>query len=161
METQPPRPEDLRELERRLSAWEPSPERLDADALLFAAGRASARPGLSRYVWPALTACLTGLSVALAVALVVERSERLHLAKQLHQQSPVPAVAPSPPSDNDAIEFRSDDEVAPDSYLASQRALDKGLDAWPSRAIIQGGAAAAAPRTAIFQAGRRDLLLDP
>ncbi len=46
--------DDLTDLERRLSSWEPTTEGLDSDALLFAAGRASARPGLGRFVWPAL-----------------------------------------------------------------------------------------------------------
>jgi hypothetical protein len=162
METQPPRPEDVKGLERRLSTWAPSAEGLDADALLFAAGRASARPGPLRYVWPALTAGLTGLSIVLALELVVEHSERLSLARQLRQQSPAPAAAPSPLSDNDSAESPNDQEVAPDSYFASHRALEKGLDAWPLQAIVHGGSSAVAPsRSAIFRAGRRDLLLDP
>jgi hypothetical protein len=54
-------------LEDALSRFTPSPGGLDRDALLFAAGRASARPGRK---WPTLAALLA-LSQALTLALLV------------------------------------------------------------------------------------------
>jgi len=59
MDTNHPCPDgELNDLERRLSAWRPAAEGLDPDAVLFAAGRASVRPGPARFAWPALAACL-------------------------------------------------------------------------------------------------------
>ena len=54
-------------LEDSLSRFTPSPGGLDRDALLFAAGRASARPGRK---WPTVAALLA-LSQALTLALLV------------------------------------------------------------------------------------------
>ena len=54
-------------LEDMLSRFTPSPGGLDRDAVLFAAGRASARPGRK---WPTLAALLA-LSQALTLALLV------------------------------------------------------------------------------------------
>lgn len=67
MDTHANRPEDLNDLERRLAAWQPSRDGLDADAVLFAAGRASVQPRPARFVWPALTTLLTALIVVLGV----------------------------------------------------------------------------------------------
>ncbi len=79
--------DDMNDLERRLSAWAPASAGLDADAMLFAAGLAAGRPGPARFVWPALSGLLSVLVVALGAWLTVERSERLHLARQLRQQA--------------------------------------------------------------------------
>ena len=161
METQPPRPEDVKGLERRLSTWQPSTEGLDADALLFAAGRASARPGPARLAWPALTGLLSVLSVVLGLWLTAERSERLALARQLHEHRAVP-VDRTPASPAVDVVPSESEEPAPDSYFVSHRALEQGLDAWPLPPIAHRGASALAPASsAIFRVGRRDLLLDP
>lgn len=164
MDTHSHRSEDLNELERRLSAWQPSAEGLDADAALFAAGRASMRPGPARFVWPALTALMTTLAVILGLGLASERSERLALARQLLDQPPAPVVKPSPlPASNTApVESPRLDEPPPDSYLASRRALENGLDAWPSRTVVHSGPPEhALTNPPILQLGQRDTLLDP
>jgi hypothetical protein len=133
MDTHSQRPDDLSEMERQLAAWTPAPDGLDADAMLFAAGRASARPGLARFLWPALATCAGAFVVVLGVWLSVERSERRNLAQQLQQRdvaplsNPSPTVSPPQPA--------SAEEWPPDSYVASRPALEKGLDAWPPRAV--------------------------
>ncbi len=161
MDQHPHRPDELSELERRLSAWAPADAGLNADAVLFAAGRASARPGLSRFVWPALTTCMTLLALVLGVCLIAERSERLDLARQLRPQPSVPAP-PAPSLDVDRVERPSPDEPPPDSYLASHRALEKGLDAWPIQAVVRVETSGPLrPSPAVLQAGHRDVLLDP
>lgn len=164
MDTHSHRPEDLNELERRLSAWQPSSAGLNADAVLFAAGRASVRPGPARIAWPAFTALLTVLAVVLGLWLAAERSERQALAFRLRERPPAPAVNPSPPpaANAEPVESPTADEPAPDSYLASRRALEKGLDAWPSRVVVRGGPTdPSLTNPPILTLGQRDALLDP
>jgi len=133
MDTHPPRPGDLNDLERRLAAWRPSAAGLDADAMLFAAGRASARRG--RLVWPAVSACAALLAAALGVWLAAERAERLALAQQIRHQAP----APAPPSAPAAGEPQTAEAPAPDSYLAISRALEQDPDAWATKTPAKAG----------------------
>jgi hypothetical protein len=145
--------EDLSAVERRLSDWRPAGDGLDADAMLFTAGRASARPSL---FWPALAACLALTSAGLGAWVAAERTERLALVRQLHGPTPAPAPAvtlPRPPAEG---------PVAPDSYLASQRALEEGLDAWPARPGPQAAGPTEERRPAAppWRVGQRDGLLD-
>jgi hypothetical protein len=155
-------PEDLNELERRLSAWQPSSDALDADAVLFAAGRASMWPGPARFVWPALSALLTALAVVLGLSLVNERNERLDLARQLHERPIVPAVNPSPAPNSVPTQSPGLEEPMPDGYLASRRALEKGLDAWPSRAVARAEPTdPSSTDPPILTLGQRDALLNP
>jgi hypothetical protein len=156
--------EDLNALERRLSAWKPASEGLDADAVLFAAGRASVRPGPTRFAWPALTVGMTAVSVFLGLCLADERNERLALARWLRERPPSPTANPSPlPAANIAREEPLySDELPPDSYLATRRALEKGLDAWPIRAVVRGGPTEpSVSNPPILRLGQRDALLEP
>lgn len=164
MDTNTNRPEDLNALERRLSAWQPSHEGLDADAVLFAAGRASVRSGAARFAWPALTILLTVLSGNLGLWLRAERNERMDLAQRLGERPPAFIVQPSPPpvAHPAPAESPSSDELPPDSYLASRRALEKGLDAWPSRMEARGGSPhPSLMEPPILRLGQRDALLEP
>jgi hypothetical protein len=163
MEPHSHHPEDLSELEHRLSAWRPADEGLNADAVLFAAGRASVRPGPARFVWPALTVCLAGLAIVLGVCLNVERSERLALARQMRQLSPAPAPKPAPPVEVSPTEPPPAEDVPPTSLLAARRLIERGLDDWPERvAVVRVETPAPAlPRAPVLQVGQRDLLIDP
>jgi hypothetical protein len=156
--------EDMNELERRLSAWQPNRAGIDADAVLFAAGRASVRSGPARFAWPALTTVLAALAVVLGLCLANERSERLALAHRLRERPPAPAVNPSPRAAINIApaEAPAPDEPSPDSYLASRRALEMGLDAWPSRAVARSGPANPSLANApVLSLGQREALLDP
>jgi hypothetical protein len=174
MDTNSDRPEELSALERRLSAWQPNSEGLDTDAMLFAAGRASVRPGPARFAWPVLTALLTGVSVVLGLWLTNERDERLILAAQLKERQFAPSVNPAPPPDADTVPSEAlpgralaerterSDEPSPDSYLVSRRALEKGLDAWPSRIEVRGGPPdSSLTEPPVLRLGQRDALLEP
>jgi hypothetical protein len=164
MATHSDHPEDMNELERRLSAWQPSGDGLDADAVLFAAGRASVKPSPARFGWQALTTLLTGLAVVLSLWLVAERNERQVLARRLGEYPLAPIVNPSPPPAAHAapVESPDPDEPAPDSYLASRRALEKGLDAWPSRVVLRSGPTdPSLTNPPILTLGQRDALLEP
>lgn len=164
MDTHSNRPEDLTALERRLSSWEPANAGLDVDAMLFAAGRASVRPSLTRYTWPTLTFLMAALSVALGLWLADERSERLALALRLRERPPAPTVnPPSPPAANmTPQETPSTDDLPPNSYLASRRALEEGLEAWPSRVVVRAGPPdPSITNPPILRVGQRDALLEP
>jgi hypothetical protein len=115
-------PDELTPLERHLAACRPSAMGLDADAMLFAAGRAAARPNAMRLIWPALAGGFAVLATILGGGMIRERAERLALADRLTRpvsgETPVPTAIPSPPT------------PGPDSYLAARR-LVEGDDAWP------------------------------
>jgi hypothetical protein len=122
-------PEDLRAVERRLVDWQPAQTELDTDRMLFAAGRASARPGKSRLLWPAAAVCLAVLASVLGAGLVRERAARLALAHELEQRPLHPAPAPphfTPAGSEDLPEA----PLSPASYLAARRALERDPDGW-------------------------------
>jgi hypothetical protein len=150
-----PHPDDLNELERRLAACAPSSAGLDADAMLFAAGRASARPSAARFVWPALTATLAGLAALLGVWLANERSERLALIRQLR---PVPpAVAPySPPP----AEPWAQAESSSLDLLAVHHALEQGRDPWPAQMAMRVDAPSELSPSPVLQASSLKQMLD-
>jgi hypothetical protein len=151
--------EDLNELERRLSAWQPDSEGLDADALLFAAGRASVRPSKLRLAWPALTMCLAGLAIVLGVCLKAEHGERLALIRQMRQPPPAP---PATPAFASGVSPAPSEDVSPSGILATHRALERGLDDWPEQAMVRAETPAVPlPSSPILHVGQRDLLLDP
>ena len=95
MDAQPSPSDDMSDLEKRLSAWRPSLAGLDADGVLFAAGRASVRPGWGRIAWPVVSGCLALLVGFLGVALSQERAARVELAARLNESRP--SVAPRRP----------------------------------------------------------------
>ena len=162
MDTHPHRPDEMNDLEHRLAAWQPAVTGLDAGTRLLAAGQASVRPGRARFVWPALTACVSVLAIALGIWLANERSERMDLARQLRQQSHMLVNTASPSSASDPTPVQSEEEPPPDSYLASHRALDKGLDAWPMSAVVRPDPPnLLPPSSSVLRAGRLDGLLDP
>ena len=163
MDTRPQHPDDLTEVERSLAAYAPSAAGLDADAMLFAAGRASVRPGVARFVWTALILGLTTLALVLGIWLATERQERLDLAQQLRQTQPPHVPSPSPPvSPGDApTERPTEYEPAPNSLLAGHRALEQGLDAWPPQAVARAETPGAPSDAPVLKVGWRDNLLDP
>lgn len=144
--------DNLNDLERRLSAWAPASAGLDPDAMLFAAGRASA--GRGRYGWPALSVLLAAVSVALGVWVSAERAERIALAEQLRRHDPSPPAPPVVPTETPSAEA-----PASNSLLAAHLGLEHGLDAWPPRSI--GKVTASAPSAPVLEVRHRDKLLDP
>ena len=125
--------DDQGEVERRLAGWKPAGDRLDADAMLFAAGHRSARSGPARFIWPGLTACAAGLALVLGVWLNAEREERKSLARQLQLLPPAAVSHPSP--DIAPLEPVSEENWSQSSYLAARPALEGGLGAWPAQPV--------------------------
>ena len=127
---------DLNELERRLSQWRPSTTGLAVEAMLFAAGRASARGGKAWLAWPILSGCLALAILVLGFQLAAERSQRHALAQKLDQRRPDPAPAPAPvPNDTRATEA-----PAPDGYLGLRREWEKHSGNWAFRPAAPGRA---------------------
>jgi hypothetical protein len=154
----------MKDVERRLAAYAPATAGLDADAMLFAAGRASAKPSAARLVWPALTLCLTTLVAVLGFWLATERAERLQLAQLLRQPLPQPSPNSTPSSTpGDApSETPTGHEPAPNSLLAGHRALEQGLDAWPPQTVARAEEPEPMPpEPRVLRVGWRDSLLDP
>ncbi len=150
-------PDDLRNLEQRLAACAPASAGLDADAVLFAAGRASVRPGAGRLAWASLAGLLAALSIVLGVWLAAERRERLELAqqiRQLNESRPTPSV---PPADQPPTA----DQVPASSPFAIHQLLQRGLDGWPeppATGTNEPGPPSAEP--SVFRVGRPDSLPD-
>lgn len=148
--------DDLNELERRLSGWEPAQQALDADAMLFAAGRAAGQRGAIRRVWPTLTGLLGVVVLALLFWGMGERKERVRLADQLRLQ-PVP----TPPLPHDVSPMPTPaDDTGSTAILAVHRALERGQDDWaiqPTKETDAPGLPGApAP---VLQLGQRNAML--
>jgi hypothetical protein len=121
MHTNNDRPEELTDLERRLQAWRPA-EGPNADAILFAAGKASVRPPPTiRFPWPALAAGLALLAVALGFWAISERNERYAVLARV----PEPSRVQPPPTLTDVAPT----EQNPNSYLTlTTRARSQDVD---------------------------------
>jgi hypothetical protein len=147
--------DNLSRLENRLAGWQPTAAGLDADALLYAAGRASARPPQSGFVWPVLAGALTFVSLGLGGWLTVERGERLALAESLHRQN-----SPKVPDAVANLATNSDD-CSPPGYLVVRNIVtQEGLDAWPKPPQNIGPPDPAFSNKPIPQVWRRDGLPD-
>ncbi len=127
---------NLSALERALAELRPTAGGLDPDAMLFAAGRASAKRNLA---WPAATTAFAALSVCLGVALVAERTQRE--AVEARWRVPLPAaVEPSPEPTAGTFAFRRDFDpnatyaqtLKPGSSHAPPDSIPRG---WPVRTI--------------------------
>jgi hypothetical protein len=149
-------PEDLNALEQQLASWKPDPTGLDSDAMLFAAGRASAKYGLSRFVWPLWSFVLLGVAGTFAILWHNERTEKQLLTERLQQQSNMPAISGSLPST--PIEPQVS-ELAPNSLLATHRALETGLESWsPVSTSVDPHHASPSPN--VLRVGQWGTLLD-
>jgi len=149
----------MSDLERRLSEWRPSTAGLDADGVLFAAGRASVRPGWGRIAWPIVSGCLALLTATLGVGLSQERAARLELTARLHDPKPPVVTAPSPMPE--PYEAPSTEPPAADSYLAARRALAGNLDSWLATAKTEPAEGPPTPNRPIWNVGSHPDILEP
>jgi hypothetical protein len=160
MDPQLPRREDeLSEIERRLAGWQPSAEKLDADAMLFAAGRAAGRRGRVPLLWPALCAFLAVQVAGLGIWGLSERAGRLALADRQPQRVPGPSAPPTVV----AVLPESSYTPSPDDYFHLRRRVEQD----PARELTPlppEGPQSPGPRPpqpAIFRAGQRNGPNDP
>jgi hypothetical protein len=143
-------PEDLNNLEHRLTAWQPSSEETlaEADRMLFAAGRASACR--MRLLWPATAACLALLAAGLGVWVASEREQRLILTQQLEEREARPRtlvlqVKPAP-----------SEPLPADSYLVLRRSLENDPDGSPPPVDPSPAPGLLPEGPPILQVGQRD-----
>jgi hypothetical protein len=148
----------MSDLEKRLSAWRPSASGLDADSVLFAAGRASVRPGWGRVAWPVVSGCLALMTAALGVALSQERAARVEMAARLNER---PSVAPAPAVVPDSIETAPADAPPADSYFAARRALAGDPDSWLAAAKAVPSEGPPSPNQPIWKVGSHPDLFEP
>jgi hypothetical protein len=122
--------DDLKALEHRLIAWQPTAGALDRDRMLYDAGQAAARADGQIRAWRLATAALLFLTVGLGGLLVhqrsllereravltQERSRRRTMEAMLVDRNPAPAPsapAPAPTSAGTTVE-----PLSPSSYFA-------------------------------------------
>jgi hypothetical protein len=145
----PPDPE-LTAVESALGSLAPARSRIDRDAVMYQAGRASARPAiLGRVGWPAVAATLAALALGEAALLVrrpgVQVVERLVVVPA----SAVPSTSTGRARDTAAPEWYGPLDRAPgaaetDYERLCRQVVRYGLDALPG------------PPTVALRSGRRD-----
>ena len=161
MDEHPPRREDdLSDVERRLAGWQPASGSLDADARLFAAGRAAGRRGRGSLLWPALCALLAVQAAGLVTWGLSERAGRLALAGQLAERTPDRS---GPPASAVAVLPESSYVPSPDDYFHLRRQVEQDPGRWLAFAQPAGPPplGPTPPEPAVLKAGQRDGLLDP
>ena len=126
-------PDDLRKLEQRLAAWKPTPEGLDLEAMLFAAGRASARGGKAWFAWPIASGCLALAVVALGAWLMAERSERLALLREIGEVTDKERLRAPLSGGRSSDETPATIPLGPDSYLVLRREWEERPGDWANR----------------------------
>lgn len=107
---------NLNDLERRLAGWRPAGEGLDADAMLFAAGRASVQGSAARFAWPVIAAAL---ALALGTSEMIRRTERRDHEAVLAQLTVTPTVPAA----------AATSEIQAPNYLIVLRSLERDPDA--------------------------------
>jgi hypothetical protein len=135
MDNQSSHPEDLTNVERLLASWKPAPDGLDHEAMLFAAGRASARSGKSWVVWPTLAGCLALTAIVLGAWWSAERTQRLALLHELQSRAPSPAPVYNPTFDS----APPAEALAPNAYLALYHEWQKNPLDWPIATVASPG----------------------
>lgn len=131
----------LNDLERRLAGWRPATDGLDADAMLFAAGRASVRRGAARFAWPAVAA---GLALALGI------SETGRNAERRHHEVAFARIADAPKSP----EAMASSDISSQNYLIVRRSLESNPDGATG---ISGPPPAPPGEHPMLRAGQRNL----
>jgi hypothetical protein len=150
--------DDLTDLERRLSAWQPAGQGLSADGMLYTAGRASLRGVVrSRLVWACAACVLGAVALGLAAWLGVERAERQALLAQLRQRPAPVSPTPVPPP----VVPPSDGGPPGSDYLTVRNlVLEKGVQAWQGPDASRDKPLSPSPNSRTWQVGRRDGLLE-
>ncbi len=156
MHEQHAQPDDVNDLESRLTAWQPSSRGLDADRMLYAAGQASVKQSRTRFLWPGVATGFAALTLVLGMRLSAERSARLALLAP--SSRPAPAhVAQEPPNDEQVVMIEA---LPADSLFAARRAVEDGVDAWrsPESPAPSAPASSGSP---IWQAWQAERVLQP
>jgi len=150
--------DDLSNVEHRLSEWRPKAEGLNAEAMLFAAGRASGQRPPSR-LWMALCGVLIVQVVGLGAWGISERSERLALSSQLADRALSTVETRQAKQDGSS---RRSYVPAPDDYLHQRKRMEQDAGYYVAAASPGRipGLGQKVPPAAILSAGQWSDLLD-
>ncbi|HLW64837.1 MAG TPA: hypothetical protein VKS79_05910 [Gemmataceae bacterium] len=147
---------EMNEIERRLAACAPAGDGLKADAMLFAAGRASARRSPATFLWPVAFTALSLLTITVYSMWMNEHQERIAMASQLRQILMAAPTSPLKPG------------TAPEEYdrgsgglLEVHRALEQNRDPLPAEPEIFFGTSRPSPEPEIMRADSLNHMLEP
>src|SRR5262249_19210774 len=112
--------------------WTPTPEGLNTDAMLFAAGRASARSSKTRVVWPIVSGGLAVVAVFLGIRLSAERAERLALLQELDLR-----LANAPVAPDDVTPRHLYEPGATNAYIVLRREWEQRPGEWPMNSPVK------------------------
>jgi hypothetical protein len=159
MDPHSPNPDDLSEIERRLSVWRPNAEGLNRDAMLYAAGLAAGKGGHGRLLWPALCSLLAVCAAVLGAWGLNERAECQFLIGRLHEPT---SSAPASPTNALAAAPHSAFVASPDGYLNLRRQLEQDPGRWLASREFKGPTAIgpAPPEPAILRASQFEALFN-
>ena len=155
----PGREDDLSDCERRLANWQPAAGRLDADAVLFAAGREAGRRRWPPLLWPTVCALLAVQAAGFGVWALSERAGRVILAGRLHEGALTSTTMPLAPHVVEPAEQRY--SPSPDDYFHLRRRLEQEPGRWLASAQTVRTQAIGPPPPApsILRAGQQNGLL--
>jgi hypothetical protein len=91
---------DLGPFAEALKRLDPQPPDLSRDALLFAAGQASAQPRLATWVWPTIAAGFAALSLVLGAFAISPGGPADQVQYVYVQQQPPPSPTPTRPPES-------------------------------------------------------------
>jgi hypothetical protein len=141
---------ELSAVESALGSLAPARSRIDRDAVMYQAGRASTRPAiLRRWGWPAVAATLAAL--ALGEAALLARRPEVQVVERL-----VVVPAPAVPSTGTVV---SRETAAPERYGPLDRApgaAETDYERLCRQVVRYGLDALPGPPTAALRSGRRD-----
>ena len=148
---------EMNDLERRLAACVPAVDGLNADAAMFAAGRASARRRPATFLWPVAFITLSLLTIAITSMWMNEHQDRVALASQLREMllMRTPSSPPKPAMASDEYQRSSS------NLLEVHRALDEGRDPLPPEPVIYVGTSGPLVEPDILRADSLNHMLDP
>jgi hypothetical protein len=147
---------EMNDLERRLAACVPAADGLNADAMLFASGRASARSGPAAFLWPVAFIALSLLTITVTALWMNEHQERIALASQLRV-----LLITTPTSPTKSEPSSGEYERSAGGLLEVHRALDEDRDPLPAEPVIYVGSFGPLPEPDILRADSLNHMLEP
>jgi hypothetical protein len=140
--SQPPPDPDLSAVEHALSGLAPSAGAFNRDALMFAAGRTSARRG---WGWPCATAVSTFAAAASLAALLLLRPAPIEVVRYVPAPTPPQETAPrsneEPPASAD-----TSPSSRPEAPGMASLTLRQRMDRWGDASLPSGATAGDEPR---------------
>lgn len=162
MDNNSERQDDLSEVERRLSSWQPETEGLSRDAMVFAAGLAAGRMRHGQRLWPTVCAALAAAAVAVGAWGLNERHEcQLLLGRLQNHHEPTPSVS-APLNNSLAVSQVTAATRSPNSYFNLRKQLEHDPGQWlaSQEPIPMPPLGSGPPEPSILRASQYEALLN-